>query len=395
MRESQPFSLAKRQLEIDRARLREFPFLLAHKWARMAVSPLALLRGSAPLYYELIATDPLLKDGPSGHGWIVGDAHIENFGAYRVESPGAASTATFDVNDFDEATLGMWHTDVLRLATSAILGARSFGITSEEAIGLAKNLLDAWSRAAFDGARLKEPPPSVARLMRQVQARTRLQFLTDRTERMSKSRRFVRGERYRNLTKEIVKSVNHVLTDYQQGLPKSERPDDAQLELLDAALRIAGTGSLGVLRIAALTRGKGGHGGSWIIDIKEQRNPSAPGDAPKLAPADRVISAINACLVRPPRLVGSAKLRDRSMLVRRLAPQEDKLSFRKIERIELPALAMHLGRLLGRVHARGRKGKAARWSESDHREILERAIYLAGVHESMYLALPTTLSQVR
>ncbi len=357
----------------------------------MAASPLALLRGSAPLFYELIGSDPFLRGGPCGRGWIVGDAHLENFGAYRVESPGSKSATTFDVNDFDEATMGMWHLDVLRLTTSAILGARSFGITSTDSVELAVKLLEGWSRAAFDGSRVKAPPPSIARLMRQVEARTRLQFLSGRTVRVNKSRRFVRGDRYRSLPLNIVNKIDQMLSDYRDGLPKGDRPDEGQLQLLDAALRIAGTGSLGVLRIAALTLGKGGHGGAWIIDIKEQRDSCALGDAPKLTAADRTVTAIHACLHRPPRFIGHAKLGERSMLVRRLAPQEDKLDWRKVDRAELPALATYLGGLLGRVHARGQTGKAARWNRRERREMLERAVYVAGIHESMYLALPMTV----
>src|ERR1700730_17400717 len=79
-----PVRLARRQLELDRERTTRFPHLFAHKIARMSISPLAFLRGSAPLFYELLDRQPSLSDGPLGDGWIVGDAHLENFGAYRA-----------------------------------------------------------------------------------------------------------------------------------------------------------------------------------------------------------------------------------------------------------------------------------------------------------------------
>jgi uncharacterized protein (DUF2252 family) len=59
-----PALLAERQLLNDRQRTARFPFLLQHKIDRMAVSPLAFLRGAAPLYFEILAAHPILAEGP-------------------------------------------------------------------------------------------------------------------------------------------------------------------------------------------------------------------------------------------------------------------------------------------------------------------------------------------
>jgi hypothetical protein len=76
-----------------------------------------------------------------------------------------------------------------------------------------------------------------------------------------------------------------------------------------------------------------------------------------------------------------------SMLVRRLAPQEDKLDWTTLQPGDLDPLARHLGALLGAAHRRGatRKPKRA-WDGDDRAGILARAIALAGAHEAMYLA---------
>src|SRR5689334_6407319 len=104
------------------------PELLARKRARVAASPLAFLRGSAPFFYELLARHPELARGPDGDGWIVGDAHPENFGAYRPDPHGwrgERPRAVFDLNDFDEATPGApVRLDLLRFLTGALLAAR-------------------------------------------------------------------------------------------------------------------------------------------------------------------------------------------------------------------------------------------------------------------------------
>jgi hypothetical protein len=50
-------------------------------------------------------------------------------------------------------------------------------------------------------------------------------------------------------------------------------------------------------------------------------------------------------------------------------------------------LAGYLGALLGTPHRRGREGDFAPWSARDCSGILERAVALAGIHESVYLEL--------
>ncbi|MCL2449033.1 MAG: DUF2252 domain-containing protein, partial [Polyangiaceae bacterium] len=161
------------------------------------------------------------------------------------------------------------------------------------------------------------------------------------------------------------------------------------LDVVDAAFRRAGTGSLGVLRIALLVRGKGGPDGGWIFDMKAEGEPSI---APlvrrsRAEPAERVCEAIRACLRRPPRMIGSTELRRESMFVRRLMPQEDKLDFASLPSGELEPLARHLGALLGSAHRRGAtKLPEGPWGESDRARILAGAVALAGLHEATYLA---------
>jgi hypothetical protein len=106
-----------------------------------------------------------------------------------------------------------------------------------------------------------------------------------------------------------------------------------------------------------------------------------------LDPADRVVAAIHACLARPPRMIGTARLRGESMFVRRLAPQEDKIQLTGLGSNDLDPLARHLGALLGAAHKRGATRFPWRaWLPGDLAAILARAITLAGVHEALYLA---------
>jgi uncharacterized protein (DUF2252 family) len=387
--------LADRQLANDRARTRRFPDLFAHKLQRMTASPLAFLRGAAPLFYEMLAARPDLAEGPPGEGWLVGDLHLENFGAYRPDvfadhPDGKKRPAVFDLNDFDDTLVGPWRFDVLRLMTSLLLGGRDLGASGLVALDLVEHLIDAWDAAVFDGRPRPRPPPPVEQLLEQVRSRTRAALLDARSEVVNGKRRFVRGPRYADLPDDVLAAVPSAFEAYLASVQEADRPQKGSLTIVDAALRIAGTGSLGGLRIAVLVEGKGGPNGAWIFDLKEQGTPSASVllPTPSMAPAVRVCTGFRSCVEHPPRVMGATHLGKASMFGRRLAPQEDKLALKRLRGEDLPTLAAYLGALLGTAHRRGAtKPPTARWSKSDRDHLRVNAMTLAGIHEAVYLTL--------
>jgi uncharacterized protein (DUF2252 family) len=229
----------------------------------------------------------------------------------------------------------------------------------------------------------------VSRLLEKVRMRTRRQLLDDRTRIVGDERRFVRGPRYLDLPRKLRAKAEDAFAIYAERVPEADRGAPGALEPIDAAFRVAGTGSLGSLRIAILTRGKGGRDGAWIFDMKEEATPSAAVlvRPPALDPAKRVLTAFQACVVRPPGMMGTTRLRGCSMFVRRLAPQEDKIDLAKIHSDDLEPLARHFGALLGEAHRRGATHVPKKpWSAREQAIVLAHAIDLAGVHQSVYLA---------
>jgi uncharacterized protein (DUF2252 family) len=393
-----PLALARRQIELDRKRTTRFPHLFDHKVERMIASPLALLRGSATVFYEVLDRHPSLADGPAGSGWLVGDAHIENFGAYRAGALSVSETlrshateqVVFDLNDFDDAIVGPWRWDVLRLATSLVLGGREMGADGKRTLGLVEELLDAYVSSVFRGRRAPAAPPVVTNLVETVRTRTRRELLDSRTEVVRGGvRRFVRGPRYEAISPRLRERAERAFLKYTKKLARADRPNAEALEVLDAAFRIAGTGSLGCTRIAVLVRGKGGRDGAWIFDMKSQDAPSAAClvRPPKMPPADRVYTAMRESLARAPRMIGVTRMRGQSMFVRRLTPQEDRIDLTRLEQADLEPLARHYGALLGAAHKRGADRVPEKpWRDKDREGILHRAVALAGAHEAMYLA---------
>jgi uncharacterized protein (DUF2252 family) len=257
-------------------------------------------------------------------------------------------------------------------------------------LSLCELLLKSHAAAAFGAAPLPALPHPVAELVAKVEGRSHKKLLDDRTEDAGAARHFVRGERYTEAPPAAVQAVPAALALFAARTAGKGGPKPEQLEILDVAFRIAGTGSLGALRLAVLVRGKGGDEGSWLFDLKEQTSCSVDVLVPRPPGASRaaeVEEAFRACVESPPRMLGTSRLGEQEVLVRRLTPQEDKLSLSRLDPRALGSVASYLGALLGTAHRRARSGEFAPWTARDQAGILERAVTLAGVHEAIYLQL--------
>src|SRR5438094_9157782 len=92
------------------------PDLLPLRYARMATSPFAYLRGSIIVMAADLAGSP--STGLDVQ--TCGDAHLANFGVYSTPE----RRLVFDVYDFDETLPGPWEWDLARLATSCVVAGR-------------------------------------------------------------------------------------------------------------------------------------------------------------------------------------------------------------------------------------------------------------------------------
>jgi len=384
-----PFALAARQVEIDRDATRRMPWLLDHKKERVGPAPFAFLRGSAPLFYEILAARPDLAAGPAGDGWIVGDMHLENVGAYRTD----ADEVVFGLNDFDDSTIGPLRFDVLRYSTSVLLAGRSFEATGAQAIGLVEHAIGAYLKARGGGAAQATPAP-VAALVKQASDRNNKALLDERAPLDHGKRRFLRGPRYRDLPADIEARVPALLSAYIAALGGRAPAKASTWKVEDAAFRVAGNGSLGVFRVAVLVRDHDGD--ERLLELKECHEPSPsalfqPPPGHWTHPAERSAGAARALCAAPPRLLAPVRLDDLSFVGRRLFPQEDKLAIEEMHAgAKLDELVAFIGHVLGAGHARGvaSLGGAAPspWTGAEVGAVIDHAVVLAGMLEGIYLA---------
>jgi uncharacterized protein (DUF2252 family) len=394
-----PAALARKQLARDERRLGPRHWLFQHKCERMASSPFDFLRGSAPLFYAALRKAPRLATGPEGDGWLAGDLHLENFGVYRPQALAddiKSAAVAFDVNDFDDAFVGPQRLDVLRLLTSTVLAARTWGLPALAVREAIEVTLDG-VLAGRSGGTAGRAPEAVRALLDRAAARTRKELLDGRTELTAEGRRFVRGERYRPLSEALRRRAVKAFAEYVRTLPDAVRGQHADAwRVADVAFRVAGTGSLGVQRIAVLVAGKGGVDGGWIFDMKEEDEPSGAAFATGHAGpgAGRVLKAMRKCLASPPRMAGSTELEGKSLLVRRLMPQEDRLSFGRVPPAQRGSVLRYLGALTGAMHRRGAK-KAPVWPLDGAQVLLDNAVTLAGLYEAASLHYATLARDAR
>ena len=115
------------------------PDLVPVRHGRMMVSPFTFYRGAA----AIMAAD--LKDTPVAglDAQLCGDAHLSNFGLFA--SP--ERRLLFDLNDFDETLPGPFEYDVKRMAASFLIAARNNGFSEADARAAAQASVAAYREA--------------------------------------------------------------------------------------------------------------------------------------------------------------------------------------------------------------------------------------------------------
>jgi uncharacterized protein (DUF2252 family) len=135
------------------------------------------------------------------------------------------------------------------------------------------------------------------------------------------------------------------------------RPNDARIEVLDAAYWMKGCSSLGRLRYAVLISvGKGSRPEDFcLIDIKEAVPAAAPRASGSGMPRDnaqRVVSGARALSPNLGQRMMPAHFLNRSVFLRELLPQDLKVEMDQLTREEAVRSAHYLAWVVGVAHAR-------------------------------------------
>ncbi|MBJ7519776.1 MAG: DUF2252 domain-containing protein [Solirubrobacteraceae bacterium] len=257
------------------------PELLPIRYARMAASPFAFLRGAAAVMARDIATVT-----PTGlRVQLCGDAHLSNFGMFA--SP--ERRLVFDLNDFDETLPGPFEYDVKRLVASVAVAARGNGESPRAAAETARAAarryreamlafaqmrhLDVWYAHADVDAVLATQASIAKRTEKNIakaRTRTSLQAFAKLTETVEGQVRFRDDPPLVQHLEmfEDVEMVKKLLHEYRDTLSDERRVLADRYEFVDIALKVVGVGSVGTRAFIVLHLGRD-ENDPLILQVKE------------------------------------------------------------------------------------------------------------------------------
>jgi uncharacterized protein (DUF2252 family) len=234
------------------------------KFRKMAASPFAFYRGSAPLFYaDVVRFEDRWADERTSRVWIQGDLHAENFGTYMD----SAGILVFDVNDFDEAYLGHFTWDLRRMAASlAVLGFAK--ALSDEAIArMIRAYADAYVaqvKAFATGDRDREFRLTLSNtggvlhdVLLDARLETRIELLERTTTVEGAERRFSAGPGVRRLEDGERAEVEEAFQAYLGTIPEIKRQHSVSYAVKDVIGRSGfGIGSAGLPAYSLLVEGR-------------------------------------------------------------------------------------------------------------------------------------------
>lgn len=272
------------------------PWLVPVRHSRMAESSFAFFRGAAAVMASDLARQP--------HSGLMvqlcGDAHLMNFGFFA--SP--ERQLLFDLNDFDETHPGPFEWDVIRLATSVVLAARSLGLSEAQQAKLCRRGVKAYGAAIAEFAAMpflemwalklqltrlieEQAGSNLRNHLKQIAAtalrRNSRQAVRKLCETDAKGQLRFRHEppliwRFDQLPPEWISGLDwmqwnaRIADDYLASLPAAQRHVMAQFQLCDVALKAVGVGSVGTR--CAVTVFVGGHPEDVLVMQGKQAAPS-------------------------------------------------------------------------------------------------------------------------
>lgn len=298
------------------------------KYQLMSMSAFRFFRGSCHLFYEDLSAGKTWKD--SVKTWICGDLHLENFGTYRSQN----QVVYFDLNDFDEAILGHPTWELTRFLCSIYLAGEDLKITKSELKKIVKNVCEEYLATMREGKAYSIEKETVQGILKKyiemVATRDESSFINSRTVlKADKKRRiFIDQKKYfsiadKGLKKQLLEDFSDYLKPYQN--------ETKTYQIFDVAMRVAGTGSIGLNRYAFLVYCKQDKA-FQLFDVKQAQDSSL-----NIAPfldimqpswknqAVRVTTIQTYMQYVTPAWLSTFNFRKQSYMVKQLQPDQDKI----------------------------------------------------------------------
>jgi uncharacterized protein (DUF2252 family) len=321
---------------------------------KMARSPHAYVRGNTVRFYEWLESSAgKVPAGPPV--WICGDCHLGNLGPLAD----AKGRVAVQIRDLDQTVIGNPAHDLIRLGLSLASAARGSALPGVTTARILEHLVAGYEAAlAGEVDRDKSHRPKTIQLLLEQSVRRRWRHLA--AERLDTVKPVIPlGDKFWALAPEERKDLAALFDqrNVQAMVTKLRgRQDDEAIEMVDAAYWMKGCSSLGPLRYATMLRiGKGEGASLCLVDVKEGVVAAAPRAAGVSMPDDdatRVVTGARALAPNLGQRMIAGRLRDKSVVLRELMPQDLKIEIERLTREEATDLASYLAGVVGRAHGR-------------------------------------------
>lgn len=250
---------------LEKSNAHRIQHLLGIRHGRMLKSPFTYFRGAA----DVMAGD-LVQSPVSGIvTQLCGDCHLMNFGAYGTPE----RNMIVDINDFDETLPGPWEWDLKRLAASFVLACRAdnfkasvamdavltlvrsyrmamsdFALMSRLELWYTKMSLDSWLAGIDD----KEYVAQALSFFKKQEGKTSTNNFPKITDIENGQRKFRDNPPliYHPVLPEetcLITMVEEAFVEYEETLVEDRRILLDNYQIVDAAIRVGGIGSVGTL----------------------------------------------------------------------------------------------------------------------------------------------------
>ena len=370
----------------------------------MSRSAHAYVRGSTDQFYRWIEAngDARIPLGPPI--WICGDCHVGNLGPIGHHE----GRTVIELRDLDQTVVGNPAHDLVRLALSLAMAARSSDLPGVTTARITEDLVAGYERAFVGDTAdetVNELPEPIRVVMKRAVRRTTKHLLQERLG--SRRREIVLGPRFWPLDPTERAAVAALVPTRQiRSLVTllAERHDEARIEFVDAAFWAKGCSSLGLWRVALLVEiiepGKKREKRTpSLLDLKQAvgaRSPWAGGMDPGLTHGERVVRGAKSLAPALGQRMAFAELLNRSVFIRELLPQDLKVELDHISVESGREVAYYLGMVVGRAHGRQLDPPARRsWQAEIAKRrsktldapswLWQALVDLVAVHEHAYL----------
>jgi uncharacterized protein (DUF2252 family) len=275
--------------------------LIPVRYARMLTSSFAFLRGTAAVMAQDLSPAPV-----SGlQVQLCGDMHVSNFGVFAS----AERNLVFGINDFDETIPGPWEWDLKRLATSAVVAGQFVGKDRECCEAFSRAVVSSYRQHMREYAEMgylatwysviqqedilaAVPTQLVSRWAKglakakkgsHLQVLEKMTDLVDNKQRIVENAPFVVRETKTEDGTPIREALGLFLEQYLASLSEDRRQLISRYQILDAARKVVGVGSVGTRCWVIFMRGTG-EGDPLFLQFKEAQE-SALAPYLKSAPA--------------------------------------------------------------------------------------------------------------